>query len=68
MPKRINPNPDQPPLLQMQAASLVKNGRRILDRLSLEIREGEHTAILGPNGAGKSSFIQSPTPTAPRPC
>jgi iron complex transport system ATP-binding protein len=49
---------ERPPLLQMQAASVVKNGRRILDGLTLKIREGEHTAILGPNGAGKSSFIR----------
>ena len=47
-----------PPLLQMQGASVVKNGRRILDDLSLVIREGEHTAILGPNGAGKTSLIR----------
>jgi len=58
MGKGITANSGQPPLLQMQAASVVKNGRRILDRLSLEIREGEHTAIFGPNGAGKSSFIR----------
>lgn len=58
MSKEIKDSADQPPLLQMQAASVVKNGRRILDGLSLEIREGEHTAILGPNGAGKSSFIR----------
>ncbi len=49
---------DRPPLLQMQGASVVKNGRRILDDLSLKIREGEHAAILGPNGAGKSSLIR----------
>ena len=50
--------------------------RRVLDGLSLEIREGEHTAILGPNGAGKSSFIRLITredyplaaTTARRPC
>ncbi len=42
----------------MHNASVVRNGRRILDGLTLEIREGEHTAILGPNGAGKSSFIR----------
>jgi iron complex transport system ATP-binding protein len=58
MSKGINANLEQPPLLQMQAVSVIKNGRRILDDLSLEIREGEHTAILGPNGAGKSSFIR----------
>ncbi len=51
-------SPGGPVLLKMTGASVVRNGRRILDNLSLEIREGEHTAILGPNGAGKSSFIR----------
>jgi iron complex transport system ATP-binding protein len=46
------------PLLEMQGATVVKNGRRILDDLTLTIRQGEHTAILGPNGAGKSSLIR----------
>ena len=67
MSKKINDHPGHlpfgtgqkdTPLLKMQAASVVKNGRRILDDLSLEIREGEHTAIFGPNGAGKSTFIR----------
>jgi len=58
MSKGIDVKSEQPPLLQMQDASVVRNGRRILDGLSLEIRDGEHTAILGPNGAGKSSFIR----------
>jgi iron complex transport system ATP-binding protein len=35
----------------------VKDGVRILDRLTLTIRAGEHTAILGPNGAGKTTLI-----------
>jgi iron complex transport system ATP-binding protein len=48
----------RPSLLKMTGASVVRNGRRILDDLSLSIREGEHAAILGPNGAGKSSFIR----------
>jgi iron complex transport system ATP-binding protein len=46
------------PLLKMQGATVVKNGRRILDDITLEIRQGEHTVILGPNGAGKSSLIR----------
>jgi iron complex transport system ATP-binding protein len=37
---------------------VVKNRTRVLDRINLTVREGEHTAILGPNGAGKSSLIR----------
>ena len=58
MSKKTELNSERPPLLKMHNASVVRNGRRILDGLTLEIREGEHTAILGPNGAGKSSFIR----------
>jgi iron complex transport system ATP-binding protein len=46
-----------PPLLELSDATVVKNGVRILDRLTLTIRAGEHTAIVGPNGAGKSTLI-----------
>ncbi len=37
---------------------MVLGGARLLDRLTLSIAVGEHTAILGPNGAGKSTFIK----------
>jgi iron complex transport system ATP-binding protein len=43
-----------PPVLELHNASLLKDDHRILDNLTLTIREGEHTAIVGPNGAGKS--------------
>lgn len=46
------------PILQLVDATLVKEGRRILDRLTLTISIGEHTAILGPNGAGKSLLMR----------
>lgn len=45
------------PLLELDDATVVKNGVRVLDGLSLTIAEGEHTAILGPNGAGKTALI-----------
>jgi iron complex transport system ATP-binding protein len=47
-----------PPLLALSHATVLRGGRPVLDDLSFEIREGEHTAILGPNGSGKSSFIR----------
>src|SRR5437667_6230429 len=46
------------PLLEINDASVVLGGNRILDGLSLTIPAGEHTAILGPNGAGKSTLIR----------
>ena len=50
-------SPSDDLVLQLTDASVVKNGVRILDGLTLTIRAGEHTAILGPNGAGKTALI-----------
>jgi len=35
----------------------VFNGRNAIDRLNLEIEEGEFFGLLGPNGAGKSTTV-----------
>jgi iron complex transport system ATP-binding protein len=45
-------------LLELNDASVVLGGTRVLDRLTLTIPVGQHTAILGPNGAGKSTLIK----------
>src|SRR6476620_4659578 len=46
------------PILQLADATVIKDGRPVLDRLSLTIAPGEHTAIIGPNGAGKSLLVR----------
>lgn len=46
------------PVLELVNATLIRGGARVLDRLTLRIEHGEHTAILGPNGSGKSSLIR----------
>jgi iron complex transport system ATP-binding protein len=45
------------PILELSDATVVKDGRRVLDGVNLTIREGDHTAIIGPNGAGKSILV-----------
>ncbi len=46
-----------PPLLEVVNATVIKQGRKALDGLTLTIRRGAHTAVVGPNGSGKSTLM-----------
>jgi ABC-type sugar transport system ATPase subunit len=47
------------PLLRLEGISKSFGAVRALDRVALDIAEGEVTALVGDNGAGKSSLIKT---------
>jgi urea transport system ATP-binding protein len=50
-------NRDTPSILTLQDVSVVFDGFRALNSLSLNIFEGEIRCIIGPNGAGKTTMM-----------
>ncbi len=50
--------PVEPPILDLREVSYKVGGKLILDRISWQLRKGEHWAILGPNGAGKTTLLK----------
>jgi iron complex transport system ATP-binding protein len=47
------------PLLDYRNITVFRGNRVALDRVNLEVGQGEHVAILGPNGSGKSTLIKT---------
>lgn len=45
------------PALSLQALSVNRRGRRVVDGVSLSVPAGHWCAVVGPNGAGKSSLM-----------
>lgn len=44
-------------VVRLDAVTLRRDGRDILQEIGLVVRAGEHWTLLGPNGAGKSSIL-----------
>ena len=50
---------DTTPVLAVREIDAAYGKVRILDGVSLEVREGEIVSIIGPNGAGKSTVLKT---------
>jgi len=49
--------PTGTPLLEVRGLSKAFKGVQALDKVTLQVRQGEILGLLGPNGSGKSTFI-----------
>ncbi len=45
-------------MIHLKHITVRRQGKDILDDLSLDIEQGKHVAIIGPNGSGKSTLVQ----------
>lgn len=46
-----------PPVLQLRDVSLGRDGRTVLDSVTLDVGEGQVHGVVGPNGAGKTTLL-----------
>ena len=49
---------DATPLIELDHATVIRAGVRVLDDISMHLQLGRHAAIIGPNGCGKSTLVK----------
>ncbi|MBI0328006.1 amino acid ABC transporter permease/ATP-binding protein [Burkholderia plantarii] len=51
--------PDSPVLIEVEGVSKRLGARRVLDDVSLRVRQGEVVSIIGPSGSGKTTLFRT---------
>jgi hypothetical protein len=51
------------PVLELADVTFRRDGKQIIDGISLTVHEGEHWALLGPNGAARARCSASAPPS-----
>ena len=46
-------------LIAVESGRVLRNGKAIVDRVSVELAAGEVVGLIGPNGAGKSTLMRA---------
>jgi iron complex transport system ATP-binding protein len=50
--------PTVPLVLDLAEVVVIRDGNRLLDKVTFEVTEGQRWVVLGPNGAGKTTLLQ----------
>ncbi len=46
-------------MIRAKEVSIIRSGRALVDRVSLNLQPGRFTVVIGPNGAGKSTLLKA---------
>jgi zinc transport system ATP-binding protein len=50
---------DGPPAIDIQKVTIERDGRRVVDEVSIAVEPGTIHLVIGPNGAGKSTLLSA---------